>query len=742
MNRSPQELRAQLEAAAGLPDSLAKVSRLQELARWIETVDDVDLRIDVHLSLVEALKDSPEVRNRKVNQRYIAQVARCVGLHKAHPDRFSDDQYRRLWLGFFWAALRFLEDDPTLVPAAQARELLADMAHHCPPNKEYELHRMRMKLAMRSADFDEAERCERQMRSTAPYDLDRSHEAVSLGLMWATVDRHEDAVRALSVYTLGEGIDDFSRNWADPREGLGQLAMSYLHLGRRGEARRAHLEGTDREAIRHGFLPVHFTFCAATGNLDRGLGLLHRHQHEVCMDYIGVDMIWVYASIAGLLRLVIEQGRGHERWELPKDDSAHTGLSECGGGREWTYEQFFHSMLRQAQDFADRVDDAHGTTFHGRNAHRIAYTEPVAPIELPPDERYHRDPAPVIDGDPREALESAAKVEIKAERAQALWDAWRAADMQSLDAVAFDAQAALVETLIGVTWSASVATQLTVTSERVAAGARTQGPERRGECVGLLLRAAARLIDELSAFVPLRRVRALLEAIGRLPETDALALFALRIRLEANANQADKVSELWERASRSAAGQEAVAISAGRAFAELERDEEAIALLEPRIGTGGVRADDLLLPYLRTGRESLARESHESHWDTDEMNDSRLAGHMLHCLRDGDVDRARDFLHRNIYDYELPPGNPAAARNHAASVVLTRLLMDAGRGDEQWTWPESDLSAGGPQQWTYAEYHKVVGSDMWKRIHRMERCYGSEHLSPRILAITTAEQPN
>ncbi|MFC3492278.1 hypothetical protein [Glycomyces rhizosphaerae] len=739
MNRSPQELRAQLDAAAALPDSLAKVSRLQDLARWVEAADDVDLRIDANLALVEALKDSPEVRNKKVNQRYIAQVARTVGLHKAHPYRFSEDQYRRLWVGFFWAALRFLEDDPTLIPGAQARELLADMADHCPPNKEFELHRMRMKLAMRAADFAEAERCERQMRSTAPYDLDRSHEAVSLGLMWATVDRHEDAVRALSVYTLGEGIDDFSRDWADPREALGQLAMSYLHLGRRDEARRAHLEGTDRERIRHGFLPVHFMFCAATGNLDRGLGLLHRHVHELCMEYIGVEMTWLYASVAALLRRVIEQGRGHERWELPKDDSAHAGLAECGGGREWTYEQFFHSMLTQAQDFADRVDDAHGTTFHGRNAHRIAYTEPVAPIWLPPGDWGRPVAIPVIEGDPGHVLDEAMRNEDETRRAQALWDTWRAAELQGLDEVAFDTQAALVETLLGLTWSASVATQLVATSERVAAGARSFVPERRSGYVALLLRAAVRLIDELAAFVPLHRIRALLEAIGRLPEASALTLFELRIRLEANANQSEKVTDLWDRASRSAAAQEAVPIAAGRAFAELERDEEAIALLEPRIGTGGVRADDLLLPYLRTGREAFAREAHESHWESSDMNDARLAGHLLFCLRHGGLDRAREFLHRNLYDYELPPGNPAAIRNHAASVLLARRLVDAGLGDEQWTWPESDHSTGGPQEWTYAEYHKEVGVDMWRRLHRMERCYGSEHLRPRILAITTAD---
>jgi hypothetical protein len=730
MNRGPEELRAQLDAAIALPDSLAKVSRLRELARWTATADSVDLRIDANLALEEALRGSPEVRSREFNQQYIAHVARCVALHKAHREQFSDDQFRRLWLGFFWAAIRFLEDDPTLIPGAQARELLADMADHCPANKQFELHRMRMKLAMRGGDFDEAARWEREMRSAASHDLDRSHEAVSIGYMWASVGRHEDALRVLSVYARGEGIDDFSREWADPREALGQLTMSYLHVGRVDEARRAHLEGTDRESIRGAFLAVHLMFCAATGNLDRGLGLMHRHVHDLCKQHIGIDMTWLSAAVAALLRQVIETGRGHERWVMPKDDNAHSGLTECGGGAEWTYEQLFHSLLTHALDFAHRVDEAHGTTFHGRNAHRISYTAPVDPIALPHDDQDHPVPVPTIDGDLDEALGTARRVDDQTERSYALWDLWRAATAAGRDDLAFETQAALVDTLIDVSWSASVATQLAAAGERVAAGARTRRPERRTECAALLLRAAARLVDELAAFIPLQRMRALLDAIGRLPETDATALFALRIRLEANADQGDRVAELWARASRGA-NREAAAIAAGRAFAELERDEEAIALLEPRIGTGGVREDDLLLPYLRTGRTDLARKAHEAQWDSTDMNDARLTGHVLHCIANGELERARYFFHRNLAGFASLPGNPEAVRSQAASVLMARLLTETGLGEEVWPW--------GQHEWTYRKYVDTAGIDLWRRVHRMERCYGSEHLTARTLAVTTAE---
>ncbi|THV28065.1 hypothetical protein [Glycomyces paridis] len=740
MSRDPAELDAQIKAAKGLPDSLAKVERLRELTRRAEAEGLTDASIEANLSLVEALKGSPEPGHRDTNQRYIAQFARCVSLHKAHRERFDDAQYTRLWKSFFWVALKFLEDDPTLVPAAQARALLTDMADHCPPQWTHELHRLTMKLEMRAGDLEAAERCERLLRSAASYDIDRSHEAVSLGLMWATVGRHEDAVRVLRTYALGEGIDDFSLDWAHPSEAHGQLAMSYLALGRTAEARAAHEAGTDRDTIRLGFLPVHLMYCAATGAIERGLALMHGHIHYLCSNYVGLEATRLKAAAAVLIRRAIEQGRGAESWELPEDASAHGPLEKCGGGEEWIYDHFFHRLLDRAQTYAVEMDESHDTRCHIDLVHAILHAPPSTPVEAPRD-RWHRDPPapPVIDGDPAAALAAATALEDPADRGHALWRHLNAAEAAGFTATAFDARLALATTLTARTWSASVATQLAAVAEGLAAQAPRLDRDRREACGPVLDRANARLVDELGAFVPVARVRALLEASARLPGADPLQAYALRIRLEANANRAETVTELWTRAARAPWATEAVPVAAGRAFAELGRHEAAIELLAPRIGTGGVRADDLLASYLRTGRRDEADRAHESTWDAGGMDDTRLLGHLLHCLGAGATERARTLLHANLVRYELPPGDPRSARNHAASVRLATVLTEAGAGEETWLWHDAEPGGEGPYEWTYRTYAEEVGADAAKRVVRLDLCYGTDRLRDEYKAVVDGE---
>lgn len=726
MTGDPDELERQLKDAKGLPASLAKVARLKELARLIEPTGRVDLRIEAHLSVSEALKESPEPGNKETDQRYIAQFAHCVALHKAHPEQFTAAQFQRLWTAFFWVSLKFLEDNPALVSAAQARAILDDMAAHCPGDKVWELHRLRMKLEMRCGDLEAAERCERRMRSAAGFDLDRRHVAVSLGIMWGFVGRHEDVLRTVGTYSRGEGIDDFSLNWADPRAAQGQLALVHLHLGQHEQARRAHLADTDREQLRSWSLAQHLEFCARTGNLDRGLELMHRHLHKLCPMYVGVVNSHLHAAVAALLRRVIEAGRGHESFHLPKDDGAHGPLETCGGGRDWTYEQYFHSNLAHAMHYAFRVDNVYATTVHSRSVHRIAHAEPVARVEMPED-RWHRPAPPVapVEGDYEAGLMAIARAGARpaAERLSALWELHRAAEADDRAGIGLDVQFRLITELVKESESASVAAQLVSVAERVARAGLTTEPERARGCLMQARRAAQELIDRMTAYVPLRRLRALLEAADRLPEGGGFSGFALRIRLESYANRAERVAELWERASRSAPSNERAAVAAGRAFAEVGRDEEAIALLEPRIGAGGVRADDLLLPYLRTGRAEQAERAHAATADKPTMDDVRLAAHLLYCLETSRLVRGRELLHRHLKLYAKFPGNPTALRGQAASVRLASLFIRAGEGDDRWAW-------GTDQEWTYRRYVKTVGADAWRRARRMELCYGTDHLSP------------
>ncbi|QFG20434.1 hypothetical protein [Actinomadura sp. WMMB 499] len=250
----------------------------------------------------------------------------------------------------------------------------------------------------------------------------------------------------------------------------------------------------------------------------------------------------------------------------------------------------------------------------------------------------------------------------------------------------------------------------------------------------------ARLIDELERYCPPTRTGA------------RYALDTARMKIAARRGDAAEVDRIWRGLRMRDVPTEhffrdGVAGTDATMWTLLGRHERAIEAMAPLLAgrmpvRKGARVyeEDLLMPYLHTGRVAEAVAVHQRTYTLPDMKLEHVAAHLEFCARTGNEERGLDVLHRNLHRFGYRCQYVVEVWTAAAAALLC--LRAAAKGiDREWVWPCGcdDPGCDDPALCNWAE----LGAQLrWRAIRfgrRLDRLNGTSFAGERIDALIHAE---
>jgi cellulose synthase operon protein C len=175
-----------------------------------------------------------------------------------------------------------------------------------------------------------------------------------------------------------------------------------------------------------------------------------------------------------------------------------------------------------------------------------------------------------------------------------------------------------------------------------------------------------------------------------------------------------------------------------------ERDEEAIAALEPILAGEVPRSDDrpphyhwrlLLIPYLRTGRHERARDLYRCHQDKKALG---VAKELEFLARSGNEDLAAKIIRNG--NYRVTRHGPLLYEGlwvDSAVALACRRLIELERGGETFEVTLRDETD--PRTVTAVELHRASTDSALACARQADACHGNTYQSDRVHAIINAE---
>ncbi|MFV2178239.1 hypothetical protein ACFHW2_38120 [Actinomadura sp. LOL_016] len=285
-----------------------------------------------------------------------------------------------------------------------------------------------------------------------------------------------------------------------------------------------------------------------------------------------------------------------------------------------------------------------------------------------------------------------------------------------------------------------------------------EAPHRYGEGdVSAMWTQFYRLLDWYTRFhpEPADRVSRLIDELERYcPPTRTGARYALdtaRMRIAARRGDVDEVDRLWRGLRVREVPEEhfvrdSMPVACATMWTRLGRYDRAIEAMAPllagQIPTDGARVyeDDLLMPYLHTGRVDEAVAVHQRTYTRSGMKLEDVAAHLEFCARTGNEERGLDVLHRNLKRIGYDCQYVVEAWTAAAAALLC--LRAAAKGlDREWVWPcdcdDPDCTVAA--LWSAAELGGHLRWNALKFARRVDRLNGTSSFGERIDALIHAE---
>jgi len=349
-----------LDAARRLPYGDAKVAELERIVAQADADDDTRLGFDARFALIEAYAGHTE------RWRMLPEFGWCLAAFDRDPSRYNPRDAGLLRWYHKWAvgALRATPRmglTRTLAALDDMERRFREGGHSLQA-----VYNLRCRIADHLGDEAEARRyfsLWRTARRDANSDCagcDPSRQAQHL----AEWGRWAEAVEI--VEPVLSGVLGCPKQ---PERALATVMLPYLRLGRTAEAAAAHVRSYRRHRHERDSFPLlsqHLTFCALSGNLDRGLSILDEHLGWLDRPYDDFCAMEFAAAGALVARLSARHGVAPRGLDL--------GAIEARLAAE---------ARRRAADF----DTRNGTDHQSRRTERWLGQEPIADaVALPPDD--------------------------------------------------------------------------------------------------------------------------------------------------------------------------------------------------------------------------------------------------------------------------------------------------------------------------------------------------------------------
>ncbi|MBE1537265.1 hypothetical protein [Actinomadura algeriensis] len=746
MRVTKEELSGRLDAAWKLdPDEPGGgaerfMAAMSALVPDAEALGDPALLFRVRLGHAYALRFRGwEKHSGEVMGERLGLLRKCVLMWRAEPHLHHESDVRAMWSQIYTVVDWYVRFD--VEPADRVHRLLDELERHCPPTRRWSrfaLDFARMKLEARRGNIPEVERLWRLLDAQGPPEehLYQDGFACATSTMWNRLGYPERAAAALAPLAAGRLRRETKNLWETG------LIMPYLHMGRVEEAVALHQRTYARRNMKLENVAAHLEFCARTGNVERGMDVLHRNVPRLGSDCDYVDEMWTAAAAALLCRRICELGFDREwYWPCRCDDPA------CEAQVLMSYAELGGTLRWRALRLARRIDRMDGVSHLAGRIEALVRAGPLGDVEPPPG---GGPPAHTAAPPLARHLDAAEPGELRREldRARTLETRPRIAATQRVvqNAVASGAPDVLVEARFALlddlvtdyyeTWRVQLFTMLGEVFRLHEEHPGLLGAER----VEAMWRALPVTMDRvLTRPGPcLRQIRDLLDRAERhcRPGTDDLHHVRwFRVEAAARAGDAEAARAAWARfrelpEAERYGRRDAVLRQAGW-WVGLGCDEEAFATLPE----GDEREDLLLVRYLRAGRAEQAREVHERTYRT-ASGVREVTAHLEYCVETGALERGRDVLVRTLDLLVLPDEEDfpfELLRAYAAAVRLCERLVAAGL-DETWTWTDGERVPA-EEGWSFARMGETCREHLGLHARRWDELVGPSVHTRALMAL-------